>query len=117
MMWIGLLTIAAAAALYAWYRPRWGEGAKLCVLCLAMGLGGLAAGDGSPLFVAAEALLSAVSCVCGLFCLHREKVLRERAMARRAAAKSAPSASSGASRGPVKLTVLHGGTAADRGCA
>ena len=97
MMWIGLLTIAAAAVLYGWYRPRWGEGAKLCVLCFAMGLGGLAA---------------AVA-VCCLFCLHREKIRKQRALARRAA----KSVSRPAPAGKVTLTVLYPSSSADRGCA
>ena len=113
MMWIGLLTIAAAAVLYGWYRPRWGEGAKLCVLCFAMGLGGLAAGEGSPMFIAAEALLSAAVAVCCLFCLHREKIRKQRALARRAA----KSVSRPAPAGQVTLTVLYPASSADRGCA
>lgn len=113
MMWIGLLTIAAAAVLYGWYRPRWGEGAKLCVLCFSMGLGGLAAGEGSPLFIAAEALLSAAVAVCCLFCLHREKIRKQRAPARRAA----KGVSRPAPAGKVTLTVLYPSSSADRGCA
>ena len=115
MMWIGLLTTAAAAALLLWYRPRWGEGAKLCALLLAMGLGGLAAGEAVPLLVALEALLAAAVAVCCLFSLHREKVLRLRAQARRAA-RRAPRAPE-APRGPVTLTVLHPASAPNRGCA
>ena len=44
MMILGVLTLAAAAALYFRYRPAWGDGAKLCALSAAMGLGGLEIG-------------------------------------------------------------------------
>ena len=84
MMWIGIALLAAAIAMGIWYRPAWGEGAKLCALCAVMGVAGLAAGDGSALFTVLEALLSAVAAVCCLFRLHHEKLRRLRAEARRA---------------------------------
>ena len=70
MMWIGIALLAAAIAMGIWYRPGWGEGAKLCALCAVMGVAGLAAGDGGALFTVLEALLSAVAAVCCLFRLH-----------------------------------------------
>lgn len=84
MMWIGIALLAAAIAMGIWYRPAWGEGAKLCALCAVMGVAGLTAGDGSALFTVLEALLSAVAAVCCLFRLHHEKLRRLRAEARRA---------------------------------
>ena len=85
MMWIGIALLAAAIAMGIWYRPAWGEGAKLCALCAVMGVAGLGRGDGSTLFTVLEALLSAVAAVCCLFRLHHEKLRRLRAEARRAA--------------------------------
>ena len=90
MMILGVLTLAAAAALYFRYRPAWGDGAKLCALSAAMGLGGLAAGEAGALFVALEAILALVVLTCALFALHREKVLRARAARRGAEKKAAP---------------------------
>lgn len=126
MMGIGMVTAIAAAAMFFWYRPRWGEGAKLCALCFAMGVGGMFAGECGLLLTMLEGLLSALAGVCCLFSLHREKLARLRAQKRRAhrkaqpvPAQDAPTQPNGAQkagRAPL-LTVLYGGEPEGRGCA
>ena len=71
MMEIGMVTAIAAAAMFFWYRPRWGEGAKLCALCFVMGLAGMFMGGCGPLLAVLEGLLAMVAGVCCLFSLHR----------------------------------------------
>lgn len=126
MIGIGMATAIAAAAMFFWYRPRWGEGGKLCALCFAMGVGGMFAGECGPLLTALEGLLSVLAGVCCLFSLHREKLARLRAQKRRAHQKAqpvpeqpAPAEQSGADtagRAPL-LTVLYGGDPQGRDCA
>lgn len=126
MMGIGMATAIAAAAMFFWYRPRWGEGAKLCALCFAMGVGGMFAGECGPLLTVLEGLLSALAGVCCLFSLHREKLARLRAEKRRAHQKAQTSPAQQplpnreqaqtAGNAPM-LTVLYGGEPRGRGCA
>lgn len=126
MIEIGMVTAIAAAAMFFWYRPRWGEGAKLCGLCFAMGLGGMFAGECGPLLTMLEGLLAVTAGVCCLFCLHREKLARLRAQKRRAHQKAQPAPAQQsvpdreqaqkAGNAPM-LTVLYGGDPRGRGCA
>ena len=114
MMEIGMVTAIAAAAMFFWYRPRWGEGAKLCALCFVMGLAGMFMGGCGP-------LLAMVAGVCCLFSLHREKLARLRAQKRRAHQKAQPAPAqadraAASDRAPL-LTVLYGGEPRGRGCA
>lgn len=127
MMEIGMVTAIAAAAMFFWYRPRWGEGAKLCALCFVMGLAGMFMGGCGPLLTMLEGLLAMVAGVCCLFSLHREKLARLRAQKRRAHQKAQPvpaqqpapaqaDRAAASDRAPL-LTVLYGGEPRGCGCA
>ena len=82
MIWLGVIMTLFAGIAGLYYRPRWGEGAKLCLLCAFMGLAAFPAGEGNAFFLVLESALSLFVALCCLFRLHREKLLRRRGQRR-----------------------------------